>query len=148
MIVDVHEPDETTAGAGDIPVLEMVEPMVGFPEQRRFALARLDDTGMICDLRSLDDPSLSFVVVPPGVFFDDYAPEIHDDLATSLGADSEQDLLTLVVLTLGETPAESTANLLAPIVVNHRTRRAGQVVLDDPALPVRAPLAPREHAPA
>jgi flagellar assembly factor FliW len=140
MIVDVHQADETTASGGDIPVLDMVEPMVGFPEQRRFALARLDDTGTICDLRSLDDPSLSFVVVPPGVFFADYAPEIQDDLAASLGADSEQDLLTLVVLTLGDTPAESTANLLAPIVVNHRTRRAGQVVLDDPTLPVRAPL--------
>lgn len=139
MIVDVHQPEQP-ATAGDIPVLDMVEPMVGFPEQRRFALARLDDTGMICDLRSLDDPALRFVVVPPSVFFDDYAPEIDDELAATLGADSEQDLLTLVVLTVGETPAESTANLLAPIVVNHRTRRAGQVVLDDPALPVRAPL--------
>lgn len=140
MIVDVHQADETTASGGDIPVLDMVEPMVGFPEQRRFALARLDETGLICDLRSLDDPDLSFVVVPPAVFFDDYAPEIDDELAAALGADSEQDLLTLVVLTLGETPAESTANLLAPIVVNHRTRRAGQVVLDDPTLPVRAPV--------
>jgi flagellar assembly factor FliW len=139
MIVDVHQPEQP-ATADDIPVLDMVEPMLGFPEQRRFALARLDDTGMICDLRSLDDPSLRFVVVPPSVFFDDYAPEIGDDLAATLGADSEQDLLTLVVLTVGATPAESTANLLAPIVVNHRTRRAGQVVLDDPALPVRAPL--------
>jgi flagellar assembly factor FliW len=134
--------------ARDIPVLEMVEPMVGFPEQQRFALQRLDDTGVLCNLRSLDDPDLRFVVVPPGVFFEGYAPEIDDDLATLLGAETAEDLLTLVVLTLGETPADATANLMAPVVINHRTRRAGQVVLNDPDLPVRAPLAPRGGAPA
>lgn len=126
---------------GDIPVLDMVQPMIGFPEQRRFALARLDETGTICDLRSLDDPHLRFVVVPPHVFFDDYSPVISDEVAADLGATSEDDLLTLVVLTLGDTLADATANLLAPVLVNHRTRAAAQVLLDVD-LPLRAPLVP------
>jgi flagellar assembly factor FliW len=126
----------------DIPVLEMVRPMVGFPGSRRFALARLDETGVICDLRSMDDPDLSFVVVPPGVFFDDYAPELDDTVVAELEIESERDVLTLVVLTLAGTVEGATANLGAPVLVNHRTRRAAQVLLDDPALPLRAPLAP------
>lgn len=126
---------------GDIPVLEMVRPMIGFPEERRFALARLDDTGMICDLRSLDS-DVSFVVVPPGVFFADYSAEVADDVVTELGAESEEDLLLLSVLTLGDDPAAATANLLAPVVVNHRTRRAAQVILDDTTLSLQAPLTP------
>jgi hypothetical protein len=39
----------------EIPVLEMVEPLAGFREHRRFALARLDEAGVLCALRSLDD---------------------------------------------------------------------------------------------
>jgi flagellar assembly factor FliW len=126
----------------DVPVLEMVQPMAGFPERRRFALQRIDETGMVCDLRSLDDPELRFVVVAPGPFFADYAPEIDDAVVAELGVEHADDLLALLVVTLGSTPDSATANLLAPVLVNHRTRRAGQYLLDDVDLPLRAPLAP------
>ncbi len=124
----------------EIPVLEMVEPLPGFPDHRRFALARLDDAGVLCALRSLDDPDLRFLVVPPGAFFADYAPEIDDSTAQALEADSADDVLALVMVNPGESATTATANLLAPVLVNHRTRRAFQVVLDDAALPLRAPL--------
>ena len=55
----------------------------------------------------------------------------------------EDDLLTLVVVTLGESAEDATANLLAPVLVNHRTRRAAQVVLDDLDLPIKAHLTAR-----
>jgi len=135
----VHEPVDVPV---DVPVLEMVQPMVGFPDRRRFALERLDDTGLVCDLRSLDDPELRFVVVAPGPFFPDYSPEVDDAVVAELGVESEDDLLALLVVTLGETADAATANLLAPVLVNHRTRRAGQYLLDDTDLPMRAPLSP------
>jgi flagellar assembly factor FliW len=124
----------------EIPVLEMIEPLPGFPEYRQFALARLDDAGVLCALRSLDDPDLRFLVVPPAAFFSDYAPEIDDQTAVVLGVDSADDVLALVMVNPGESARTATANLLAPVLVNHRTRRAFQVVLDDPSLPLRAPL--------
>jgi flagellar assembly factor FliW len=123
-----------------LPVLEMVQPLAGFPDRRRFALARLDETGLVCDLRSLDDPDLSFVVVPPGPFFADYSPVIDASVTDELGLEDENDLLARVVVTLGDTPEQATANLLAPVLVNHRTQRAGQYVLSDADLPMRAPL--------
>ena len=135
------EPGDRNDPLDDLPVLEMVQPMAGFPDQRRFALARLDDTGLVCDLHSLDDPGLRFVVVPPTTFFADYAPEIADSVVTELGVESEDDVLALVVVTLGDRPEDATANLMAPVLVNHRTRRAGQFLLDDADLPLRAPLA-------
>jgi flagellar assembly factor FliW len=132
---------ETTSMSGDIPVLEMVHPLIGFPDHHHFALARLDDQGTVCDLRSVEDPAVSFVVVPPHVFFADYGPEVSDATVSELGLESEDDLLTLVVVTLGSSAADATANLMAPVLVNHRTRKAAQVVLDDLDLPIKAPLA-------
>lgn len=125
----------------ELPVLDMVQPLLGFPESGRFALARLDETGVLCELRSVDQPDLRFVVVPPAVFFPDYAPVVEDDVAEALGARDADDLLVLSMVTLGRSPQEATANLLAPVLVNHRTRRAAQVLLEDADLPLRAPLA-------
>ena len=136
----------TTATPVDVPTLEMVSPMLGFPELRRFGLARLDEQGMICDLRSLEDPELSFVVVPPELFFADYTPEISDATAALLEAETADDLVALVVVTLGAGLADATANLLAPVLVNTRRRLAAQIVLDDIDLSLRAPLVP-DHAP-
>jgi flagellar assembly factor FliW len=131
----------TQPDSGELPVLEMVRPLPGFPDRRRFALARLDETGLLCELRSLEEPDLRFLVVPPAMFFPDYAPEIDDEVADLLDSQDARDLLVLSVVTLGDTPDTATANLLAPLILNHRTRRAVQVLLEDPELPLRAPLA-------
>jgi flagellar assembly factor FliW len=146
-VLMAHVPQNfAEAGSSDVPVLEMVQPMAGFPDRRRFALSRLDESGTVCDLYCVDDPQLRFVVVPPAPFFADYTPEIDDSITAELGVESEDDLLALLVVTLGDTPESATANLLAPVLVNHRTRRAGQFLLDDLDLPLRAPLAPAAQA--
>ena len=49
-------------------------------------------------------------------------------------------MLLLSILTAGESLVSTTANLLAPLLVNTRTQRARQVVLDDPALSTTTPL--------
>jgi flagellar assembly factor FliW len=124
----------------EIPAIELVHPFPGFPQARRFALVQLDDDGMLCQLRSLDDPSLRFLVMPPVPFFPDYAPEVGDDVVEDLQIDSADDVIVLLVLNAGESLTTTTANLMAPVVVNTATMRATQVILDDPALPLAAPL--------
>jgi flagellar assembly factor FliW len=124
----------------DLPVIEMVRPMPGFPDRRRFALVRLDAAGDLCSMTSLDDPALRFLVVPPARFFPDYAPEVEDDVLADLEIDSPDDLLLLVVLNAGTSLASTTANLAAPVLVNPATRRGGQIVLDRADLPLAAPL--------
>lgn len=133
---------EDTAADREIPVLEMIEPLPGFPDRHRFALVRLDDDGVVSALRSLDDDRLRFLVVPPTAFFAGYTPEIDDSTAEALEATTADDLLVLVLVSTAETAASATVNLRAPLVVNHRTRKARQVVLSDESLPLRAPLTP------
>lgn len=130
----VDEQDE------DLPIISFVAPMPGFPEHRHFVLVRLDDEGLLLALTSLHDPEVRFLVVPPAVFFPDYAPEIPDDSVDLLGITSAEQVLVLLVITAGETVEATTANLLAPILVDQTNRRALQVVLTGSGLPVRAEL--------
>ena len=62
-------------------------------------------------------------------------------MAQRLELVAAEDALVLLVLTAGESLASSTANLIAPIVVNRNTYRAAQVGLDHQDLPLAAPLA-------
>ncbi len=113
----------------DLVELTMTGGLPGFPSVERFALVEVPDTPLFL-LRSVDAPDLEFVVVPPAPFFADYAPEIDDLSAARLGLVDAEDALVLLVLTMGADVASTTANLLAPVVINQRTRQAAQVVLD------------------
>ncbi|WP_435746873.1 flagellar assembly protein FliW [Nocardioides sp. SYSU DS0663] len=124
----------------DIPVIELVHPLPGFPEERSFALVELDDDGVLCALRSLSRPDLRFLVAPPAPFFPEYAPVVDDATVADLAITGAEEVLVLLVLTPGETLQETTANLRAPLVLNTATRRACQVILDDADLSVTTPL--------
>jgi flagellar assembly factor FliW len=124
----------------EIPVIELVQPMPGFPDRTRFTLVQLDEDGVLCALRSLDDPDLRFLVVAPLPFFPDYAPVVDDQVVAELKITAVEDVLVLLVLTAGDSLTSTTANLLAPVLVNTATRRAMQVILDDPALQIATPL--------
>jgi flagellar assembly factor FliW len=124
-----------------LPVLTMDGGLAGFPGADRYALIELPEASPLFVLRSLDVPGLEFVVAPPGMFFPDYTPEIDDASAERLALTDAQDALLLVVLTIGQDVPTATANLLAPIVINQRTRAAAQVVLQAD-WPLRAPLRP------
>ncbi|GAB3596341.1 flagellar assembly protein FliW [Angustibacter peucedani] len=117
-----------TATDTDLPVIEFVDAVPGLPGMSRCVLVQLDEGGALYRLRSVVDPDLQLVVAAPSVFFDEYSPEIDEDTAASIGLTDVSDALLLVVVTLGQTLPESTANLLAPIVVNTATRRGVQVL--------------------
>ena len=126
--------------AAELPIIEFVAPMPGFAAEHNFVLVRVDDSGLVYALSSVDTPGLRFLVVPPAPFFPDYAPEIDDEALASLGASGTDGLLVLLVVTTGATAVDATANLMAPIVVHETNRRAVQLVLSGSGLPVRAPL--------
>jgi len=131
--------ETATDTAADLPTIDFSTPIPGFPDHRRFILVRSTEDDPVYTLCSVDEPQLRFIVVPPAPFFPDYAPEIGDQVLEQLAATEPNDLLVLLVVTVGDSPAQATANLLAPLVVNQTNRRAAQVILAQD-LPIRAPL--------
>jgi flagellar assembly factor FliW len=129
-----------TADVDDLPVLEFARPIPGFPDQLKYVLTRVADDGLLYVMRSLDEPGVRFLVIPPLPFFPDYAPEIDDDTLDLLDVHDADRLLVLLVVSAGERVADATVNLLAPIVVDRISRRAAQVLLTGEDFPLRAPL--------
>ena len=119
-----------------LPTITMAAPMPGFPAHRDFVLVRLNEDGLLYAFTSIQDPELRFLVAPPEPFFPDYAPEIENEVFSALNTTDPDRLLLMVVITAGVD--ETTANLMAPIVVDRDTMRATQVVLSGSGYPVRA----------
>lgn len=131
----------------ELPEIRFVRPVPGFPGLTRFVLVRLgdetddDDTAVLYELRSVERPEVCFMVAVPAAFFPDYDVELDAHACDDLGLSDAGDALVLVVLTIGSDPSATTANLLAPVVVNARTRAAAQVILSGSDWSVRAAVA-------
>lgn len=128
----------TTATARSTARVSFVEPLPGFAEDS-FTLDAIGDSGVLYSLRSERTPDLRFVLSPAAAFFPRYVPPLPEALATVLASDEVE---VLLVLTLGTSLADATANLRAPVVYAPASGRAVQVILDDEALPMRSPLLP------
>ncbi len=129
-------------GDVDVPEIRIRGGLPGFPGRERFSLVQWgDESSPFSVLRSLEEEDLSFVVVPPTLFFPDYEPVIHEDTASEIGIESADDAMLLVIVTVRRPVSSSTANLLGPLVVNVHTLEGTQAVLDPDRHSAAAPLA-------
>jgi len=128
-------------------IIEIVEGLYGFEHARRFCIID-SGTGTACRARTfrwlqcLDAPGLAFVVVNPHDFFADYEVELEDQEAQALELRAPEDAVIFNLVTLGAGPAEATANLVGPIVLNAKNRKAKQVVLANQAYTTKHRLLP------
>jgi flagellar assembly factor FliW len=83
------------------------------------------------------------VVAAPGRFFPDYKPSLMPADVAALEVADGDEVMLLVVVTVTDSIADATANLLAPIVIAAGRGTAVQLVLPDSDLPLRAPLLSR-----
>lgn len=77
-------------------------------------------------------------VLDAAVYLPAYQPEISGGQRASLELADASEVRVLVVANAAETG--TTVNLLAPIVLNTRTLRCAQLILEDQDWPVRTPL--------
>ncbi|MER2108706.1 MAG: flagellar assembly protein FliW [Solibacillus sp.] len=105
----------------------------GFSEQTKYVLLGLDADLPIALLQSTEERDLGFVVVYPFAFKKDYAFDLSEEDKSELKLAEEADVAVYTILTLKENFAESTMNLLAPIILNTKEKLGKQIVLNDNA---------------
>lgn len=134
----------TVINASTTPPLDgevlFTEPLLGFPDDVRFALRAVADDAVVFTLRSTATPSLRFIVADAAAFHPDYVVDADDEVRAALGVDAAEHLSVFLVVTASESLDTATVNLMAPIVLAHAAGRAVQVLLADSGLPVAAPL--------
>jgi flagellar assembly factor FliW len=118
----VYEPRDIITFPGGIP---------GFEKHTQFVLVQIPEYVPFEWLVCVDGARLRFAVINPLLFRPDYAPSISKEQLRELGIEKAEDVLLYTIVTIHENAAESTANLIGPIVINKSRKLGKQIIIDD-----------------
>lgn len=122
-------------------VLTFTAPPPGLAPLTDFILDEVNGAGGLYALHAAHKPSIRLYVLDAAVYLPWYTPEISDEQGRTLGIRKPEDAMVLVVANAGE--GGTTANLMAPIVVNANTGMCAQLILEGQEWPIRAELTAR-----
>ncbi len=108
-------------------ILHLPFGLLGFEQIKEYQLISNPEDAPFGWLQVVNDPSLAFLVVSPFEVLPTYAPDIGSEDAASIGLEKPEDAQLLNIVTL-RANGQSTVNLKGPIVVNHHTRIARQII--------------------
>ncbi|MCY8857883.1 flagellar assembly protein FliW [Bacillus atrophaeus] len=112
----------------------------GFSEEKQFVILPLSEDSPFVVLQSVVTENLAFIVVSPFVFFKGYEFDLSESAAELLEIENIEDVEVMTIITMEEPFEKSTANLLAPIIVNRKNMLAKQVVLHNSSYTTKHPI--------
>ena len=121
-------------------VIEFPWGLPGFPTHHRWLPLNLDSQPAFIWLQSLDDPSVALPAIDPWMVFENYDPKMPAYAFQSLEIREASDFATLCVVVVTANAEEMTINLMAPILINLRSRKARQIMLDGSTYSAREPM--------
>ncbi len=120
-------------------IISFTTGIMGFEEYVHYTLIfNAEKKGNIMWLQSLDEPELAFTVMDPMKIVPEYNPVVEDEWLAPLGeVETEDDYFLLSVVTVPSDLTKMTANLKAPIVINMKTMKACQIIVNNDDYQVR-----------
>lgn len=111
-------------------VIKFPNGLPGFHEEKGFVFLPYQENSPFAFLQSISEANLSFLVVDPFVFYNDYEFKMCDDLAQELGLSTENSPQVFNIVTVPDNAEKMTANLLAPLIINMQDKLGVQIVLE------------------
>ena len=131
----------------DDKVIHFAQGIPAFEDEHEFLIIPYDEESPYVFLQSVKTPALAFLMTNPYLFFEDYEFEIDDESEQQLGLKRQEDLAVYVLLTIPHgSIKDMTANLMAPVIVNAKTREAKQLVLEKSRYTTKHRLFPKKEA--
>lgn len=124
-------------------VLEFPNGIIGFENLHKFAIIYDLDRGKdvnVSYLQSLEEPLLVLPVLNPLVVLDSYNPMIEDELLEPLDMPKEDEIMVLLSMTVPADLTKMTVNMKAPFVINTRTKKGGQIIVENTDYQIRYPI--------
>jgi flagellar assembly factor FliW len=129
----------------DEDVILFEEGLIGFPSAKRFVLIESESLSPFRILKCVDNPRVGFLVLDPRAVIKTYERSIPIEAWTSLEVTDKSDRLSLVISIIGKDPQDSTANLQAPLLINHRKMLGKQLILTNARYSVTQRLVPSQR---
>ena len=114
-------------------ILHFPKGVLGFENHYDFVILDIFENHHFKILQSLKHPEIAFFIINPWDFFKDYEVDIPDEELAKIDIlpNKENNFALFNIVTLGQIFKESTANLLAPIIINLDSKKGKQFILND-----------------
>lgn len=124
----------------DAAILSFPAGLAGFEYLHEFKLFEPSGGYPLRFLQSVEQPELSFVCMDAAAIKLDYEVPLSDEDAAFLDLETPEDALVLALVVVPEDPRGMTANLAGPLVVNIKSKKARQIMLDTHHYPLQHPV--------
>jgi flagellar assembly factor FliW len=121
-------------------LFQIPEGLLGFESVKNFFFVDPNDQTLILWLQSKEEPALAFPVIEPKIFNPNYSLKLLPSELESLELKDLTDVSVYCILTIPKQVTEMSANLKAPLIINNKTKKGRQIVLQDNKLEVRLPI--------
>lgn len=124
-------------GEIDIPeekIIHFEKGLLGLSEYKDYTILYDIEEGKeasIAWLQSVDEQSLAIPVINPLLIKEDYNPILEEELLSSLGVLTDENVVVMLTLTVPKNVKEMTINMKAPIIINSDTRRGAQMIAEN-----------------
>lgn len=121
-------------------IIHFGEGIPAFEGEKEYYLIPLQEPSPFFFLKSANS-DLGLFMADPFVFFPDYEIDLPDPFLDSLEAkDDTSSLMVFCVLNTGDNFRQTTANLMAPVIINAGSRKGMQFVPQKALYSTRQPL--------
>jgi len=114
-------------------IIQFEQGLFGFDTDKEFVLftEKADDSKGLCWLQSITTTELALPVVDAIFWFPNYSPEVDDEQIRKIGELEEKDLSVFSVVVIRDSLESMTTNLKAPILINNKTKKGLQVIVEN-----------------
>ena len=122
-------------------IFDFVSPIIGFSDLTKYTIIDYKPESPFKWLQSIEDMDLAFPVTLCSFFNIDYQFDIPDEEAQKLDIQNPDDVFVCNIANIPmSNPQGATINMLAPIVINIKNKKAMQLVLKNTDFQVRYKL--------
>ncbi|TDX58899.1 flagellar assembly protein FliW [Orenia marismortui] len=112
-------------------IINFVDNILGFEDYSKFTIIDSLDDDVFYWLQSAENPGLCFAMITPIDFIEDYKITLTDKFEERLELEQLEDIIVYTIVVIGNQGKYITTNLKAPIIINSKNRRAGQLVVQE-----------------
>lgn len=107
------------------------EGISAFEDYKNFTFRKEPRLKPFIYMHSSLDPEVSFVCVDPFILNPSYVIQFNGETYSKLDVQDMDDLIALCLVSVGRDMYTTTANLMSPILINARSLKAEQVIMED-----------------
>lgn len=115
----------------------------GFEDEMQFIICTGDKESPFAYLQSIDNKDLTFILANPFIFFSDYQYELDNNIEEELEIESLEDVATWGIVSITDDIKKASINLKAPLIINIRTKKGRQYIIQEINYLTRTPLFPQ-----